>query len=297
MDSDNLYTIKTGDTFWTLENEWDIPHGTLQQLNPQLNPQKLKVGQKIKVPTIFYLEIEEPFHNKHFENNFLRMPIDNLRIANIHKPIGMASGIRPIKSNYHYKKNTGNLSNRLWGGVQMIGGVIEIILGGVGGILTSETGGGAVIGYMVLINGIDNTATGFNQMVSGISEDTYLHKGVKGGLEMLGADYQVSEDIATVVDLSTIFLGGTNTVKVISNGESIFIKATGGTKQWIRLGSSYSFNLQQKTKLSLKWGAGKKHINEIGNLKLRKLNIKLRKTKIPGENWRVKDPGHFHFKK
>ena len=41
------YTIKKGDTFWDLENRFGLPHGTLQKLNPNVNPNKLQVGQRI----------------------------------------------------------------------------------------------------------------------------------------------------------------------------------------------------------------------------------------------------------
>lgn len=105
MDSDNLYTIKTGDTFWTLENEWDIPHGTLQQLNPQLNPQKLKVGQKIKMPTLIYLIVEEkPKKRKlpsYIDREQYKVPIDNLRVCKP-VPLGVASGVGRIMYNSSY---------------------------------------------------------------------------------------------------------------------------------------------------------------------------------------------------
>lgn len=41
------YSIKPGDTFWDLENAWQLPHGRLQQLNPSLDPRKLQIGQTI----------------------------------------------------------------------------------------------------------------------------------------------------------------------------------------------------------------------------------------------------------
>ncbi|WP_199427166.1 GH25 family lysozyme [Thermaerobacillus caldiproteolyticus] len=47
------YTIQKGDTFWGLEEKYGIPHGTLQKLNPNLNPKSLKVGQTIVVPAEF----------------------------------------------------------------------------------------------------------------------------------------------------------------------------------------------------------------------------------------------------
>lgn len=43
------YTIRAGDTFWSLESAWQMQHGTLQQLNPTLNARALQVGQQIKI--------------------------------------------------------------------------------------------------------------------------------------------------------------------------------------------------------------------------------------------------------
>jgi LysM repeat protein len=44
------YTIQSGDNFWKLEtnNKWAV--GTLQKLNPGVNPSRLQVGQKINIP-------------------------------------------------------------------------------------------------------------------------------------------------------------------------------------------------------------------------------------------------------
>lgn len=37
--------------------------------------------------------------------------------------------------------------------------------------------------------------------------------------------------------------------------------------------------------------------NKIGSSTLRELNEQLRNTKLPGNNWRVNDPGHLHLKR
>lgn len=42
------YTIKPNDTFWGLEDAWQLPHGTLQQLNPELNARALPIGGKLR---------------------------------------------------------------------------------------------------------------------------------------------------------------------------------------------------------------------------------------------------------
>lgn len=51
--SGHQYKIRQGDTFWALENQWHLPHGTLQQLNPKADPKLLKIGQLIdKSPSV-----------------------------------------------------------------------------------------------------------------------------------------------------------------------------------------------------------------------------------------------------
>jgi len=44
----NYYEITRGDTFWELEENWGYEHGTLQNLNPELDPRKLQIGSKIR---------------------------------------------------------------------------------------------------------------------------------------------------------------------------------------------------------------------------------------------------------
>lgn len=45
----DFFTIRSGDTFWGLEEALGIPHGTLQQLNPNQDPRKLAIGQQIRI--------------------------------------------------------------------------------------------------------------------------------------------------------------------------------------------------------------------------------------------------------
>lgn len=46
--AETYYTIQQGDTFYGLEDAWQLPHGTLQQLNPGVNPRTLQIGSKIR---------------------------------------------------------------------------------------------------------------------------------------------------------------------------------------------------------------------------------------------------------
>lgn len=46
--SATYYNIQPGDTFWDLENAWQLSHGTLQRLNPKADARKLQIGQRIR---------------------------------------------------------------------------------------------------------------------------------------------------------------------------------------------------------------------------------------------------------
>lgn len=45
---ETYYIIQSGDTFWGLEDAWQLNHGTLQRLNPGQDPRALQVGQRIR---------------------------------------------------------------------------------------------------------------------------------------------------------------------------------------------------------------------------------------------------------
>lgn len=95
-------------------------------------------------------------------------------------------------------------------------------------------------------------------------------------------------------DFAASSVGGAVAGKAVGFGVGYFNKATGGLKQWVRTGSSYSIEGGFKT-YSTRWGAGGNHWKKIGNSTSQKWNKSFRQTKLPGNNWRVQDPGHFHW--
>lgn len=46
---ERYYTVKPNDTYWGLEDAWQLPHGTIQQLNPQYPARQLPVGARIRI--------------------------------------------------------------------------------------------------------------------------------------------------------------------------------------------------------------------------------------------------------
>jgi RHS repeat-associated protein len=88
-----------------------------------------------------------------------------------------------------------------------------------------------------------------------------------------------------------LMLSGGKGVSVLKSGIKV---ETGGLKQWIRTGPSYSVEGGFKT-YSTRWGAGGNYWKKIENTRLQEINKLFRQTKLPGNNWRVKDTGHFHW--
>ena len=105
-----------------------------------------------------------------------------------------------------WKKN--NVGTRLLGGVQMIGGSIEAVGGGIGGILTAETGIGLAGGFALFVHGADNAYAGARQMWTGKCQTTYTYAGTKYASQKLGASEESADKIATTVDIGASFVGG-----------------------------------------------------------------------------------------
>lgn len=76
-----------------------------------------------------------------------------------------------------------------------------------------------------------------------------------------------------------------------------FSSATGGLKQWLRVGPSFSHALNRTTSYSIRWGASPRYLHKIKVDQFQMLNYRIRNMKLPGNNWRVNDPGHFHLKR
>lgn len=61
---------------------------------------------------------------------------------------------------------------RVEGALQIVSGTIEASVGGAGGVITSETGVGAVAGWAILTHGVDNMVAGYNKLMTGKPSQT-----------------------------------------------------------------------------------------------------------------------------
>jgi LysM repeat protein len=61
MPSTDFYTVEDKNTFWGLEEAWDLPHGVLQSLNAGQDPRTLRPGQQIRIrPTSLPVAPSDP---------------------------------------------------------------------------------------------------------------------------------------------------------------------------------------------------------------------------------------------
>jgi YD repeat-containing protein len=117
--------------------------------------------------------------------------------------------------------------------------------------------------------------------------------GTPAKLTMRGFGVKSYTASGAITEDNTIFelYAGTKALNLAGKG---FNALTGGLKQWIRIGNSYSIKGGFKT-VSLRWGAGGNYWKKIGSEYLQGVNKSFRQMKISFDNWRTADAGHFHL--
>jgi len=111
--------------------------------------------------------------------------------------------------------------------------------------------------------------------------------------------YEMDRPLEIVpIEFGVLCIGRSVVTGALSSLVSAIQCETGGLSAWIRISKSYSNSGKFYTKKYVRWGSNKYYRNKkIGSPTLRKWNGQLRNTKLPGNNWRVNDPGHLHLKK
>ena len=89
--------------------------------------------------------------------------------------------------------------NRFFGGLRLVGGLIQAVGGTAFAVITSETGVGAVAGGVVAVKGLDDAWAGAQQLWTGQTTQTYTYQGVQA---LTG-----SSTAATIVDVGIDLAG------------------------------------------------------------------------------------------
>lgn len=161
-----------------------------------------------------------------------------------------------------------NIATRTLGGLQMVGGLVEALVGGVGGVVTSETGAGAALGYLGVVNGIDNTIAGYKTLTTGQQTDTLLHQGVAAGATALGASPGVANGIATATEIvAGVGLGVAVVTSEVKAG-SLANSLTGGIKSSFDKLIGAGLNAVEQGSVVKLFNSENKLVAEIANNKI-----------------------------
>jgi RHS repeat-associated protein len=98
------------------------------------------------------------------------------------------------------------LSNKLWGAVQLTGGLLQMGLGVVG--MAAPTGVTQVVGAVAIVHGADDVMTGWRKMTSGKNHETATKQIVTATAQALGASKNTANKIGTGVGVLAGFAGG-----------------------------------------------------------------------------------------
>ncbi len=99
------------------------------------------------------------------------------------------------------------LSNRLWGGAKVLGGILELI--GAGALcLTPEPTMATKAGCVVVgVHGSDTTSAGLTQIWTGRVQTTLTQRSATALAKLMGADPKTATDIGLAVDIA-VPIGG-----------------------------------------------------------------------------------------
>ncbi|MBR0801754.1 hypothetical protein JQ615_41165 [Bradyrhizobium jicamae] len=104
---------------------------------------------------------------------------------------------------------------RVFAAVQLLGGGLELIVGG-GALLAPEpTGATKVVGVVVLIHGMDTIQSSFRTIVTGERTVTYTQQGATFAAREAGASVPAAETIGVVTDIG-IGVGGSFGIGMLS---------------------------------------------------------------------------------
>jgi hypothetical protein len=114
--------------------------------------------------------------------------------VDVHTLFKIAEALSP---HYTYPKEI----MHILGGLQFVGGLVETATGTVTAVVTSETVVGAAAGGAVALHGIDNTTSGWTQMITGEQSKTWTFQAAAGYASMATDDRELQDAIGGSVDM------------------------------------------------------------------------------------------------
>jgi len=129
--------------------------------------------------------------------------------------------------------------NRLWGGLRMIGGAGQLVLGGLALAAPEPTMVTKVVGTVAVVNGSDDFMTGWRQMISGSQERGAIETAVTETAEAAGMSRPNAEALGTGTSMALGFVSPTGPMTSgpraapalarLSTGEQVLVTVTADT--------------------------------------------------------------------
>jgi hypothetical protein len=143
---------------------------------------------------------------------------------------GMEFVLTPVQLAAIFENGTieseGTLGARLWGGLSIIGGALEMVGAGALLLTPEPTMATKVAGGALGVHGMDTAGAGIRQVISGKSESTYTAEGTKAAAMALGADEKTAGQIGMGVDIGVpLLLGLFSAVRVVAVRKGAIILA------------------------------------------------------------------------
>ncbi|MFY0254662.1 hypothetical protein ACDQ55_11985 [Chitinophaga sp. 30R24] len=153
--------------------------------------------------------------------------------------------------------DTSSLGTRVVGGLKGVGGLLEMGVGAVGGVATSWTGVGGLLGVAAVVHGADGASHGLSQMITGEETKSYTESLISNSLLAAGVSQGTADRSAGLIDftLSAAFSAGAGAGGKAPGGFSMLLKggAEGGS-----LSKEAGTGGQGMLKMAAKSGGGSK---------------------------------------
>jgi hypothetical protein len=122
--------------------------------------------------------------------------------------------------------------NRFMGGLQAVGGGLEVAAGVSIGVATSWSGVGIVGGGAIAVHGADTFQSGFRQLWSGEQTDTFTSQAIQSSGVSQGTANMIDAGLGFASGGASLVNGTVKTLKIVNSAEAAGMSTTRALNLW-----------------------------------------------------------------